>query len=167
MSCRCLHTSSPLSASQSSRAHWHSALSTDTALFNFALTSVVYAFPDRCLLSPHIPNAVCTHPLRSQPINRRKPSRSLPHVLSLSLSVSFLNVFCPLPERLSAHLLLMSTHNPCTDLAWVIRDWTESSVGFVNRMFGDQMRACEFKLCGSCFFESSSDVKATTWITTF
>ena len=53
-----------------------------------------------------------THPLRSQPINRRQHSRSLPRVLSLSLSVSFLNVFCPLSKRLSAHLLLMSAHLP-------------------------------------------------------
>ena len=57
-------------------------------LCNFAVTSVVCVFPERCLLT--ILNVVCTHryPLRSQPINRRKPSRSLPHFLSLSLSIS-------------------------------------------------------------------------------
>ena len=45
------------------------------------------------------PPAVCLYPLPSQPLNRREPSRSQPHVLSLSLLVSFLNVVCALPEQ--------------------------------------------------------------------
>ena len=40
-----------------------------------------------------------------------------------------------------------------SELSWVP---IQSLVGFVNRMFGDQMslRACEFKLCGCCTLDS-------------
>ena len=77
MSPRRLHASPPLSASQSPSVHTHSALSTDTALLNIAPTSVVSAFPERCLCIPpphfaHIPSplsvsvAVSAHSQRTE-----------------------------------------------------------------------------------------------------
>ena len=76
------------------------------------LLTAVCALPECCLHVSSRCLLISSDPLRSQPINRRQPSRSQPHVVSLSLSVSFLNVVCPLPKLLSAHLLLLSAHIP-------------------------------------------------------
>ena len=58
-----------------------------------SLQPIITASYARCLHA--LPLSAHNHPLRSQPINRRQPSRSLPRVLSLSLSVSFLKLFLP------------------------------------------------------------------------
>ena len=80
------------------------------------LLTVVCALPECCLHTSSRCLLISSDPFRSQPANRRHPSRSQLHVVSLSLSVSFLNVVCPvvcpLPKRLSAHLLLLSAYIP-------------------------------------------------------
>ena len=64
-----------------------------------SLLTAVCALPECCLHVSSRCLLISSDPLRSQPINRRQPSISQPHVVSLSLSVSFVNVVCALPDR--------------------------------------------------------------------